>query len=643
MVELPSLRLFGLTAPAAPAEELRVRASAAFAVQGQAESRLVAADGAAVAVATAPGHWLATTPDGLVVALCGRPDLSALPPVDSADPASQLALAYSKDRAQVLQRLRGSFALAVIDRPSRQALLAVDRMGIESLCFAADGRELVFGTRADAVARALGGRANIDPQALFDYLFFHVVPAPGTIFRSVAKLLPGQYLEFRDGRTRTEFYWRMRYADRAKSDPRALGERLRRLLPEVVGRQADAGRVGAFLSGGTDSSTVAGTLAHLRAEPIDAYSIGFDAPGFDEMAYARIAARHFGLRHHPYYVTPADVVQIAPLIARAYDEPFGNASAVPTYLCAKLARDEGMPVLLAGDGGDELFGGNARYAKQRLFEAYALIPKSVRETLVEPLLAIVPGADRFTPTRKLRSYVQQARVPLPDRLEAYNFLVRSDLAQIFVADFLAVVRPEHPFSLMREIYDAANSVSVVNRMMHLDLKQTLADNDLRKVNVMCRLAGIDVRYPMLDDQMVALSAEVPPESKVRGTRLRPFFKDALRDFLPREILAKEKHGFGLPFGIWLRQHKPLYELAGDSLASFGRRRILRQDYLESLLSRARGGHASYHGVMIWVVLMLEQWLARDPAPATDHRVTTLGRSHTCSSPWIGSTEQNWTE
>jgi len=619
MAELPRLRLFGATGPSLRAEEMKARALSAFAHHGGSGPLLLSEPGTALAVASAPGHWLETA-QGVCVALCGRPDVSALP-LAGADPARRIAAAYADEGPRLLQRLRGSFALAVTDLREHRTLLAVDRMGIESMCFAQSDGGLVFGSRADTVAHALGAPPEIDPQAVFNYLFFHAVPSPGTIFRRVSKLLPAQYLELRDDETRLDFYWRMRYADRAASNSGALAERLRRVLPEAVARQTDDGPVGAFLSGGTDSSTVAGTLARLRKDLVDAYSIGFDAPGFDEMSYARRAAEHFGLRHHPYYVTPADVLRAAPLIARAYDEPFGNASAVPTYFCAKLAQEQGMRALLAGDGGDELFGGNARYAKQRLFEAYSVVPKPLRRALVEPLVESVPEALLIAPARKVKSYVTQARVPLPDRLETYNLLVRADLSEVFEPDFLAAVRPDDPFSLMREAYMRAESASAVHRMMHLDLKQTLADNDLRKVNVMCRLAGVEARYPMLDDDLVALSAEIPAAGKVRGSRLRPFFKDALRDFLPREILEKQKHGFGLPFGIWLREHRPLRELALDSLAEFRRRGILKPGYLDKLVENALGGHASYHGVMVWVVLILELWLTFNQAGADDRAAT----------------------
>src|SRR5947207_1134756 len=213
--------------------------------------------------------------------------------------------------------------------------------------------------------------------------------------------------------------------------------------------------------------------------------MGFAWEGFDEMKYARITAQHLGARAREYYVTPQDIVEAIPVIARAYDEPFGNDSAAPTYFCAKMAREDGVRVLLAGDGGDEIFGGNTRYAKQKVFEAYGRIPQPLRRGLIEPLAFALPGHDRIAPLRKLGSYIRQASVPLPDRLETYNFLNRSPLAEVFEPEFLAAIDVDEPLAMLREVYGRTASSAPLNRMMHLDLKVTLADNDLRKVSRMC--------------------------------------------------------------------------------------------------------------------------------------------------------------
>jgi asparagine synthase (glutamine-hydrolysing) len=288
--------------------------------------------------------------------------------------------------------------------------------------------------------------------------------------------------------------------------------------------------------------------------------------------------------------------------------PWSDASIVPAYLCAGYARSDGIERLLAGDGGDEIFGGNARYANHWVFELYGKLPGALRRGLIEPVAFNIPGGEAIAPLRKLRSYLHQAKVPLPDRLESYNFLHRTSLEEILDPRFFAAIDPNHPLDDLRDAYTRARSVSTVNRMMHLDLKITLADNDLRKVNQACGLAGVDVRYPLLDDEMLEFAARVPGDMQVRRTQLRWFFKKALADFLPREIIDKRKHGFGLPVGLWMREFEPLAELTRDSLAALHRRHILNPAYIEWLERKHRHEHASYYGVMLWVLVMLEQWL-----------------------------------
>ena len=551
---------------------------------------------------------------GLLVALTGRPrwddpQLSAL--AERQGPAAVLAETYLRHGDGCLEQLHGTFAVAVIEEASARALLAVDRTGTCTLCYATvAGAGLVFGSTAESVAAHPAVAARPSAQGIFNYLYFHVVPSPGTIYEGISKLAPGQRVILRGGAIEPRFYWQLRYQDQASESFGSLKQRFRRLLNEAVER-AMAGEpdIGAFLSGGTDSSTVVGILSRTLGKPARAYSIGFAAQGFDEMAYARITARHFRAEAHEYYVKPDDVLEAIPIISRWYDEPFGNDSAVPTYFCARLAAKDGVRVMLAGDGGDELFGGNARYAKQKLFEWYGALPAPVRRGLIEPLALRMPGVERIPVLRKARSYVEQALVPLPDRLESYNFLHRSPLTEVFEPAFLDQVDALQPVALLRETHRRTSSSAAVDRMMHVDLKFTLADNDLRKVSGMCRAAGVAVRYPLLDDALVDFSGELPARLKVRGLRLRHFFKEALKDFLPPQTITKSKHGFGMPTGLWLKAHPPLRALARDSLRAFERRGILRAAYIDDLVRQHESTHATYFGIMVWVIVMLEQWLS----------------------------------
>jgi asparagine synthase (glutamine-hydrolysing) len=325
------------------------------------------------------------------------------------------------------------------------------------------------------------------------------------------------------------------------------------------------------------------------------------------MEYARIAARHFGTRHHEYYVTPDDVVAAIPLIAAVHDQPFGNSSAVPAFYCAKLAKADGIDTLLGGDGGDELFGGNERYAKQYLYSLYSDLPAALRKGLIEPMAFLLPSVNIIG---KAQRYMRNASEPMPARYDNYNLLERLGATGVFTAEFLAAVDPKRPQALMAQTYRQAHAGTLINRMLAFDLKYTLADNDLLKVTRSCELAGVSARYPMLDDSVVAFSASLAPRLKLKGTRLRYFFKQALRGFLPDQIITKTKHGFGLPFGLWLQTHGPLHAIAMDSLIDLKKRHFVRPEFIDELTSRHVQSHATYYGTMVWVLMMLEQWLSQ---------------------------------
>ena len=322
------------------------------------------------------------------------------------------------------------------------------------------------------------------------------------------------------------------------------------------------------------------------------------------MEYARIAAKHFGTQHHEYYVTPDDVVTAIPKIATVHDQPFGNASAVPTFYCAKLAKSDGIDVLLGGDGGDELFGGNERYAKQHLYSLYSDLPKALRKGAIEPVAFLLPEIGIIG---KAQRYMRNASLPMPLRYDNYNLLERLGPSNVFTDEFLATVNPQRPRTEMARIYHQAHAGTLINQMLALDFKYTLADNDLPKVTRSCELAGIEVSYPMLGDAVVAFSSSLAPGLKLKGTRLRYFFKEALRGFLPDAILTKTKHGFGLPTGVWLNTHPPLRALAMDSLSDLDKRRIIRPDFINDLTTRHIQNHTAYYGTMVWILVMLEQW------------------------------------
>jgi len=520
---------------------------------------------------------------------------------------ARLADGYRERGPAVLERLKGDFALALLDRRRGEGLLAVDRACIRNLTYQATAGGLVFGSTLDALAGHPDARRELDPQAIYEYAYFHMIPGPGTVFRNQFRTPAGHCVRFARGEAKVTPYWSVAYAEDGTGGIADYKPEFVSVLREATRDAIGDARVGAFLSGGTDSSTVTGMIGAVTGQAPRSFSIGFDAQGYDEMAYARIAARHFNAEHHEYYVTPGDVVDAVPRIAAAYDQPFGNASAVPTYFCAKLAKEYGVERLLGGDGGDELFGGNSRYAKQQVLARYALLPAAVRSHLVEPLLRPA-SLSRVPVVRKAKSYVEQARLPMPARYEAQNLLEHLGAERVFTADFLAGVDRARPHTLMRAPFDAAGAKSLINQMLAIDAKLTLADNDLPKVTRMCELAGADVAFPMLDDRVVSFAVNLPPDLKLRGTRLRYFFKEALRDFLPSEVIVKRKQGFGLPVGPWLRSHAPLADLARGSCEGLRSRGIVRGEFLDWLWREGLATHPAYYGVMAWLLMILGQWI-----------------------------------
>lgn len=543
-----------------------------------------------------------------VCAVVGTPrfnDLDAVRIAAESGAAAGFLAGWKRHGSDIAGHVRGGYAVVIADAVSRSAFLAVDRFAIETLCYRIEGTELSFSDRADCVA---GGGIDLDPQAIFDYLFFHMIPAPRTIYRNVRRLPAGHSLLINGNGVREFRHWKQHF-DEHREEPFAQARSSFRQLVRDGVRDEIAGeaKVGAFLSGGTDSSTVAGMLCQLTGAAAPAYSIGFAAEGYDEMEYARIAARHFGCKHHEYYVTPADLVAGIPEVARHHDQPFGNSSALPAYYCAKMARADGCSKLLAGDGGDELFGGNTRYATQRFFEFYQALPRGLRQR-IEPLCGDDSRLRRIPGLRQATGYVRHSQVPMPDRLQSFNLIMQLDPATVLTPDFLARVDPDEPVAHMRATWNACAAGSLINRMLAYDWRHTLADSDLPKIRGASALAGIAVGYPLLADRLVDFSMALPPDWKLRRFKLRWFFKEALRGFLPEEILRKKKQGFGLPFGVWTNRDPGLRALAEDSLHGLAGRGIVRAGFVGKLLADHLPAHPAYYGEMVWILMMLEQWL-----------------------------------
>ncbi|MEM7082334.1 MAG: asparagine synthase-related protein [Pseudomonadota bacterium] len=539
----------------------------------------------------------------VMVLIDGNPRLSG----SNQSNAAAVAALYDRYDLDFVQHVSGTFAIAIVDQTRKRTVLAVDRTGTQPLAYHC-GQSVVFASTSTAVYAHPDVPRGLDHQSLYNYLYFHMIPSPRTIFESVKKLPPAHMLVAENKRITLTRYW---MPDYTRANRSSLQGRLLTTLGTAVDRAASSNASGAFLSGGLDSSTVCGLLQQQRAEKANVFTIGFAQEGYDELEYARLAADHFGLNLTSYYITPEDVLSALPEVAKAYDEPFGNSSAVPTLVCARLARKAGIDTLLAGDGGDELFGGNERYATQKLFSYYDYMPGVLDRAIMRPFFfrdAVKRRSSGFQ--HKVRRYIEQASMAMPERTQNYNLLHLLGADTVFTREFLSNVDADEPRQLLRAEYWQDGIPDQLERLLFMDYKFTLADNDLRKVNRMCALAGVQVKYPMLDDEMVAFSNTVPSNVKLKGQVLRSYFKDETRAFLPSDIINKSKHGFGLPFGEWLKLDPDLSRHIHSNIERLRDRHVFSPAFVDDLLDKHENQHAAYYGNLVWVMAMLEEWLTQ---------------------------------
>jgi asparagine synthase (glutamine-hydrolysing) len=526
--------------------------------------------------------------------------------------ANALVEAFRRYDIGLFDYLHGPFSFALWDHENSDGVAAIDRLGIQPLCYAAVADGLVLGSTTDSVRVHPAVGSPLSPQGVFNYLYFYRVPCPGTIFLNQHKLKPANYVRYRNGAAQVACYWQMPYGEASTASFDDLKDELHVLLRQAMKRclsDEDDAVSGAFLSGGLDSSTVLGLLAEQRPGRSPAFTIGFDVEGYDESHFARVAASYFESEHKEYSLTPDDVVELVPKLAQIYDEPMGNASVVPSYFCADQARQAGVMLLMAGDGGDELFAGNSRYTELQVYEKYQRLPAFVRKGLIEPAVGLLGSLTSARLVRRARNYLYDANRPLYELIERYNLLADEPAGAVMHADFVNQVDADDPMEIFRERYEAMPNVGTVQKLMLLDQQVTLADNDIRKVSRMCELAGIRVRYPLLDEDLAIFSATIPAEMHLRGGRLRDFYKRSLQDFLPGEVINKSKHGFGMPTEIWMKNDARLRDMCREALRSLKRRNLLNDDYVDPVIADLEKSERTRYSGATWDLMILEQWMA----------------------------------
>ena len=525
--------------------------------------------------------------------------------------AELLAKLYLRRGPGFLKLLHGAFTIALWDSRLQRLLLAIDKLGIRSLYWRREGNRLLFASRIGAVRAAQSTPVEANPHAILQFLLFSAVPAPLAVDRGTEKLRPGTFLLCEGGLVREEQYWDLGYLEDSNGDVGSLAGQLREEMRAAVHRHLEGcepARTGCYLSGGTDSSSVV-AFASEKHQPAQSFSIAFEEAGFSEIEFARTTAARFQTRHHEKWLTPQDAAAVLEKLIAYYEEPFANSSAVGAYYCAQLARENGVDTLLAGDGGDELFGGNERYATDKRFALYHRLPRWLRLSAIEPLVKLLPeNGSRWSLPRR---YVRRANIPNPRRILSYGFFLSWPAHEIFESEFLRQIGDRDWLAIPQEHFRRAQATGELNCILYLDAKMTLADNDLRKVSGTAELAGVAVRYPLLDDRLADFSGRIPASLKLKGFEKRYIFKQAMKGILPPKVLYKKKHGFGVPLAQWLLSDPRMRELTQDVMHDprTRQRGYFRADFLERLVNLHKE-QPGFYGEIVWYLLALELWHRR---------------------------------
>jgi len=510
---------------------------------------------------------------------------------------------YEEMGRDCVHQLRGMFAFALYDERRRKVLIGRDRLGEKPLHYAFDGERLLFGSEIKSILAVAPELTRVDRQALRQYVQFGYIPDPATAFLDIKKLPPGHLLELEDGKLSVSQYWDFpEFGAHSPASEEDCLEQLEQRLGEAVKMRLIADvPLGAFLSGGADSSTIVALMARYSSGPVKTFSIGFRQKDFDETSYARLVAQKFGTEHHELVLEP-DVVNSVETLTHSLEEPFGDASALPTYYVSCLARQH-VTVALSGDAGDEIFAGYDRYRVCLQDRAFPWIPDSMRRIYREYLHAIVP---RQTPGRSL-SY--SIALPWQERyLEDISLQPLQRQLQIFSDDFITpAVEEDDPFKVFRDYLDRAPAKDPLSRLLYLDSKTYLPADILTKVDRMSMLTSLEARAPMVDHIFVEWATGLSANWKMRGGDQKYIFRKlAERLGVPREALYRPKQGFALPLVHWTR-----HELKDLILTVLLEPRSLQRGYVNAgavrLMLDEHFRERRNHAGRIWRLLMLELW------------------------------------
>ena len=520
--------------------------------------------------------------------------------------------AYEQYGADCPKHLRGMFAFAIWDEEKQELFLARDRVGKKPLLYARtpDGG-LVFGSEFTALLLHPGVSREIDREAIHYYLTFMCVPAPLTAYKQIRKLEPGHSLRFtRAGEIKLERYWQPSFSPKVKLSEEEAGERVVETLREAVRvRLMSEVPLGAFLSGGVDSSAVVALMSEASSEKVKTFSIGFEEQDFSELHHARRVAEHVGADHHEFIVRP-DAMEVLPTLVEHYGEPYADSSAIPTYYVSRETRRH-VTVALNGDGGDECFAGYERYAAMRLAERYCKLPAPLREGVIRQAVNLLPSSEvRRSRVRSVKRFLQAASLPPVERyLRWTSVLNRAAKDELYTDEFRHEMAEYDPANWLSPWFAEANGAGVVDASLLTDTMTYLPNDLLVKVDIASMAVSLEARSPFLDHHVIEFAASLPEKFKLRGLTTKYLLKRVLKKLIPVENLNRPKMGFGVPIGYWFRDK--MKRFLGETLLSEKalKRGFLKSAEVQRMFELHTRGERDY-AHQLWTLLMLELWFER---------------------------------
>lgn len=514
---------------------------------------------------------------------------------------------YEDEGPDVFAHLNGMFAIAIWDAGRRQLVLGRDRLGQKPLVYRREPGRLAFASELKSLLEIPGVPRELDPRALDEYLTYQYVPYPRTIFRGIAKLPPGHLAVWREGELAVRPYWQPDFNVEEDRPAEEYAHDLRELLTSSVQmRLMSEVPLGAFLSGGVDSTIIVGLMQKLSSEPVRTFSIGFPVAEYDETRYARLVADRLGTIHEEFRVEP-DALDVLPKLVWHYDEPFADSSAIPTWYVSQLTRRH-VTVALTGDGGDELFAGYPRYRAVWLASRFDRFPAAARRVLAGRYWQKLPASPRQKSMRRRwkRFTYALSLPPIRRYLEWISIFGEARRAELYTEDFLSTLPDVDPLDFLQRAQRRSSQRDPVTSISLTDLVTYLPCDLMTKVDIASMAHGLECRQPLLDYRVVELAARMPLHLKFRRGHGKRIFMETFADILPKEVRRRRKMGFGVPLDHWFRG--PLAGFAREVLLD-GRtlgRGLFREEAVRGLLDDHIAGRFD-HAYRLWSLLFLELW------------------------------------